>query len=205
MELFEAINTRRSSHDYKPGMKISREQWEELFGYTLQSPTSWNLQPWKFLVIEDDEKREAIRKMAWDQDIITNSSAVIVVLGDTDPHRNKVEIFQQWRDQGIINEEIHEAWLNAVGAVYPTDYEQHEFAIRNTSFGAMTLMLAAHGMGLNTTPMIGFDKKALSEYIGVPEGWILSFIITIGYPDKGEPFERQPRYGMDQVVSFDEL
>lgn len=205
MDLFDAIGNRRSVHNFIPGRKIPREDLERLFQYVVQSPSSWNLQPWKFLVIEDEGKRADIRKMAWDQPIVTDCSALVLVLGDTKPHRNKEMIFDQWRSNKIINDELHGRWMEAVGQVYPTDYEQHEFAIRNSSFAAMTLMLSAHGMGLVSCPMIGFDKKRLSQYIGVSDGWILSFMIALGYNDGAEEFPRQQRLGFEQVVCIDEL
>jgi nitroreductase len=203
MDLFEAIDGRRSIHSFDQGKKIPRADLEKLITLATLSPSSWNLQPWKFLVIEDESKRA--EKMAWDQNIITDSSALVLVLGNTDPHENKAEIFDQWRSNGIINDQIHATWTQAVGGVYPTEYEQHEYAIRNSSFAAMTLMLAAHGMGLASCPMIGFDKKAVSEYIGVKAPWILSFMISLGYSESGEAFPRQQRYGLDKVLCIDEL
>lgn len=206
MDIFEAIETRRSVQAYTPGLRIPREDWKKLFDLTSLAPSSWNLQPWKFLVIEDEEKRAAIRKMAWDQPKITDCSALICVLGNTDPHANKQEIFDQWLANGIIDRAVHEQWMKAVGLIYPTDYEKHEFAIRNSTFAAMTLMLAAWGLGYGTSPMIGFDKKGVSEAIGVKAPWILSFLICIGTPAEGWPsFPRQQRYGMDKVVAFETL
>lgn len=205
MDLFDAIDGRRSIHSFDKGKKIPRADLEKLITLATLSPSSWNLQPWKFLVIEDEGKRAAIRKMAWDQNIITDSSAVVLVLGNTDPHENKEAIFDQWRSNGIIDDKIHATWMQAVGAVYPTDYERHEYAIRNSSFAAMTLMLAAHGMGMASCPMIGFDKQAISEYIGVKAPWIFSFMISLGYSETGEAFPRQQRYGLDRVLCIDEL
>ena len=95
--------------------------------------------------------------------------------------------------------------MDAVGTVYPTDYEKHEFAIRNSTLAAMTLMLAAWDMGYGTCPMIGFDKKAVSELVGINDGWILSFIIALGTPDGQPAFPRQQRFPFEDVVCFENL
>ena len=206
MDLFDAIRTRRSVQDYTPGRRIPREDWEKLFALTLQAPSSWNLQPWKFLVIEDEARRAAIRELAWGQPKVTDAAALVCVLGNADPHANKEEIFAQWKANGIIDDATHRRWMEAVGMVYPTDYEKHEFAIRNSTFAAMTLMLAAWGMGYGTSPVIGFDKKAVTQRIGVKPPWILSFLLCIGTPAPSWPsFPRQQRYGMDRVVAFETL
>ena len=205
MELITAIESRRSVHSFTPGRKIPREDLERLFNLVILSPSSWNLQPWKFIVVEDAARRAKIREMAWNQNIITDCSALVLVLGTTDPHEKKEFIMNQWRSNGIITDEIYEQWMGAVGAVYPTEYEQHEFAVRNSSFAAMTLMLAAHGMGLASCPMIGFDKKAVSQYCGITGNWILSFMIALGYTETGEKFPRQQRFGLDRVVCYEQF
>lgn len=205
MDLLEGIETRRSVHNFIPNKPIPREELERLFNYTTLSPSSWNLQPWKFLVIEDEEKRKKIRKLAWNQNIVTDSSAVVLVLGNTDPQEDKKEIMDQWLNNGIIDEKIHATWMDAVGAVYPGEFEKHEFAIRNSTLAAMTLMLAAHGMGLATCPMIGFNKQKVTELIGLESPWILSFMIALGYTDGGEKFPRQQRFDLNKILAIDSL
>jgi nitroreductase len=205
MEFLDVLETRRSVQTFLPGKRIPRDDMKRLFERTCKAPSSWNLQPWKFLVIEEETRRAEIRKMAWDQPKVTDCSALVLVLGDTDPHRNKKRVFDQWRDNGIIDNEIHARWMDAVGMVYPTDYEKHEYAIRNSTLAAMTLMLVAWDMGYATCPMIGFDKQAVSEFIGVKGNWILSFMIALGIAD-GEPaFPRQRRFPFEEVVSFEKL
>jgi len=117
MNIFETIQGRRSVHSFFPERKIPREDLEKLFQNATLAPSSWNLQPWKFLVIEDDEKRAAIRRMAWDQPIVTESSPLIVVLGDTNTHRNDVEIFAQWQSNGISDDSTRKHGMHAVDMV----------------------------------------------------------------------------------------
>jgi nitroreductase len=203
MDFLDLLESRRSVQNFLPGKRIPRKDLATLFERTCKAPSSWNLQPWKFLVIEEEARQAEIRKMAWDQPKVTDCSALVLVLGDTDPHRNKKRIFDQWRDNGIIDDEIHGRWMDAVGMVYPTDYEKHEFAIRNSTLAAMTLMLAAWDMGYATCPMIGFDKKAVSEFVGIENGWILSFIIALGTADGQPAFPRQQRFSFEDVVCFE--
>ena len=205
MEFLDVLESRRSVQSFLPGKRIPRDDLKTLFERTSKAPSSWNLQPWKFLVIEEEARRAEIRKMAWNQPKVNDCSALVLVLGDTDPHRNKKRIFDQWRENGIIDDEIHARWMEAVGTVYPTDYEKHEYAIRNSTLAAMTLMLTAWDMGYATCPMIGFDKQAVSDFIGVKDNWILSFIIALGIAD-GEPaFPRQQRFPFEEIVCFEKL
>ncbi len=203
MDLFEALRSRRSVQSFQPGRRVPRATLDELFRLATLAPSSWNLQPWRFLVVEAAARRAEIRKLAWDQPKVTECAALVVVLGDTDPHRNKERVFARWRANGIIDEATHARWMEAVGAIYPTEYQRHEFAVRNSSFAAMQLMLAAHGLGLASCPMIGFDKAAVTALLGVGDGWILSFLIALGYPAGEIPFPRQQRFGPEEVVRYD--
>ena len=82
MDFLDLLESRRSVQNFLPGKRIPRDDWRTLFERTCKAPSSWNLQPWKFLVIEDEARRAEIRKMAWDQPKVTECSALVLVLGD---------------------------------------------------------------------------------------------------------------------------
>ena len=57
----------------------------------------------------------------------------------------------------------------------------------------MTLMLAAHGMGLSTLPMIGFDPEGMGKFLNVPDDYIISMLIAVGYSANKELPRQQRR------------
>ncbi|MCB1152090.1 MAG: nitroreductase family protein [Deltaproteobacteria bacterium] len=204
MDVIEAIETRRSCHNFIPDRTISRETIERLIELACLAPSSFNLQPWKFLVILDEERRQKIREISYNQKQASESSALVIVLADTRPERYAEEIFANWVEQGYYTPDRAEKSLSGLQYAYGTDEARVAYAMRNSSFAAQNLMLAAHGMGLATCPMIGFDKKKLTEYLGVGDGWVISFYIALGYPS-GKEKERLARLPLERVLAFETL
>ncbi|WP_303905056.1 nitroreductase family protein [Thiohalomonas denitrificans] len=202
MGLEEAIRTRRSVHYFTQGAPLAEAQWRKLFELTALSPSSFNFQPWDFVVVEDEARRQELQALCWGQRQVVDSSAVIAVLGDKDPHRRDKEVLQQFQDNGYIDEDTQKAYLGAVDVVYPDEARKIEHAVGGACLAAMTLMLAAHGMGLATLPMIGFDPDGVQKFFNVPDDYIVTMLIAIGYSaDKELP--RQQRRGFDDIVYWD--
>lgn len=204
MNLEEAIRQRRSVHYFKPGGQISQSQWDKLFELTALSPSSFNFQPWEFVIVDRDEDREKLHPLCWNQQQVLDCSAVIAVLGDKDPHRRDEMVLQQFEDNGYFDTETRKAFLAAVDVVYPDEGRKIEHAVGGACLAAMTLMLAAHGMGLATAPLIGFDEPAVRKFFNVPEDYMITMLIAIGdSADKELP--RQQRRSMDDIVHWGEF
>ena len=62
MDILKTIKTRRAIHNYIPNKKIPRKDFEEIFDAVRYTPSWYNAQPWEFLVIEDEKKKERIAK-----------------------------------------------------------------------------------------------------------------------------------------------
>lgn len=202
MSVEEAIRTRRSVHHFKPGQKISPAMWRKLFELTSLSPSSWNFQPWDFVVVEDQARREALFPLCWNQHQVTDSAAVIGVIGDLNPHRRDQDIIQQFQDNGYIDEQTKKIWLGAVDVVYPEEKRKIEHAVGGSSLAAMTLMLAAHSVGLATCPLIGFDPPGVTKFLGVPSDYIVTMLIAIGYA-AGDELPRQQRRPFEEIVRWE--
>lgn len=204
MGLEEAIRTRRSVHYFAPGPALTDEQWKQLFELSELSPSAFNFQPWEFVVIDDEERKKQLHPLCWGQQQVLDSAAVVAVLGDKNTHRRDKEIFQQFRDNNYIDEATQNAYLQAVDVVYPDEARKIEHAVGGACLAAMTFMLAAHGMGLATLPMIGFDPKGVRDFLQIPDDYIITMLITVGYSaDKELP--RQQRRGFNDIVHWDKF
>jgi len=202
MSLEEAILTRRSAHYFAPGPKLTDAQWRRLIGLTELSPSSFNFQPWDFIVVDDEERKAQLHPLCWGQQQVLDSVAMVAVLGDKNTHRRDKEVLQQFRDNGYIDDATQEAYMGAVDVVYPDEGRKIEHAVGGSSLAAMTMMLVAHEMGLATLPMIGFDPVGVREFFKVPDDYIITMLIAVGYSaDKDLP--RQQRRGFDDIVHWD--
>lgn len=201
MNLEDAIRTRRSVHYFASGPKIRREQWAQLFELTELSPSSFNFQPWEFIVIDDPAQKEQLHPLCWGQKQVLDCAAMVAVLGDKNPHRRDRQVLQQFRDNGYIDEQTQNAYMQAVDIVYPDEGRRIEHAVGGACLAAMTFMLAAHGMGLATLPMIGFDPQGVRGFLNIPDDYIVTMLIAVGHSANRE-LPRQQRRGRQDIVHW---
>lgn len=73
MRVSEAIATRRAIKQFDPEHQLSEADQDRLIELAMQSPTAFNLQHWRFVVVRDPARRQAIREVAWDQAQVTDA------------------------------------------------------------------------------------------------------------------------------------
>ncbi|HWI47251.1 MAG TPA: nitroreductase family protein, partial [Rummeliibacillus sp.] len=86
--LNKVMHERKSVRKYDPQVKIPQSQLEELLLEATSAPSSSNLQPWRFLVIRDEAIKKELRAIAFNQEQVETSSAIIAVLGDIEMYKN---------------------------------------------------------------------------------------------------------------------
>ncbi len=200
MNTFDAIKERRSVKHYDINHKITDNEINQLMSLAVLSPTSFNMQNWRFVTVKNTKTRKQIRTAAWDQAQVTDSSLLLVVCADLKSWKNNPA--QYW-----INapKEAQDFLIPAMGPFYEgKDQLQRDEAMRSCGIAAQTIMLAAKSMGYDSNPMIGFDPDKVAEIIKLPENHIISMLIAIG--KQTQP--AMPRGGqlpLDKVVFTDKF
>ncbi len=175
MTVTEALKRRRAIKEYDPDFVIPEKDIKELFEKTLLTPSSFNLQHWRFAAAVDAAVKERLCEAAWGQRHIREASLVVVVAGNLDAAENAAEY---WRN---APERVREKMVPQIGKFYRDDDElKRDEAIRSASLAAMSLMLVATEKGYATCPMIGFDAAKAAEIVRMPSGWIPVMMITVG-------------------------
>ena len=209
MEFDELIQSRRSVHEYNDE-SIDRETLDGIFRDATLSPSGYNLQPWEFLALRDDDRKETLRELAYDQAHVTEADTTVVVLGNTDPTAHAEPVFDDWLAKGYLpNEEVRDGLVENVEGMgeLPTE-ERRIWTTRSTSLAAMTLLYAAWDRGVATCPMEGFDAEGVVEAFDIPDGYEPVMLITLGYPAEGTTDienERKTRRPVDEVVHYGEF
>ncbi len=209
MEFDEVVQTRRSVHEYSDE-PIDRETLDDVFETATLSPSGYNLQPWEFLALRDDDRKETLRELAYDQDHVTEADTTVVVLGNTGPTAHAEPVFDDWLAKGYLpNEDVRDGLVENVEGMgeLPVD-ERRIWATRSTSLAAMTLMYAAWDHGIATCPMEGFDAEGVVEAFDIPDGYEPVMLVTLGYPAAGTADienERKTRRPVDEVVHYGEF
>ncbi|WP_266078918.1 nitroreductase family protein [Haladaptatus caseinilyticus] len=196
--VIEALHTRRSGHNYDPDMDIDEETLEELIRDAAIAPSSYNLQPWEFVAVQDEERLDEIVDIAYGQEHIRDAGTAILVVGHTDA-KTADSVFDEWVEAGRMDEETAAETKAQTVGMYDDDQLGRDYAIRNASLAAENLMLSAHARGLTATPMIGFDQERIAEFLDLPDDEIPVMLLAVG-PSGGEEPERLPRRSVEEIL-----
>ncbi len=198
MDTFDAIKERRSVKHCDANHRFTDDQINQLMSLAVLSPTSFNMQNWRFVLVKDSEIRKQIRAAAWDQGQVTDASLLLVVCADLKAWEN--DPAQYWVN---APKESQDFLVPAMGPFYEgKDELQRDEAMRSCGIAAQTVMLAAKSMGYDSNPMIGFDPKKVAEIIRLPKEHIITMLIAVGKRTK----PAMPRGGqlpLDKVVFRD--
>jgi nitroreductase len=209
MEFDDLLRARRSVHEYSDEV-IPESALEGIFEAATLAPSGYNLQPWEFLVLRDDEQKATLREVAHGQDHVEAADTAVVVLGHIDPMRHAEPVFDDWLAKDYLpNEDVRDALLDNVAAMSEMpESERRTWATRSTALAAMTLMYAARDRGVASCPMEGFDPDALTEEFDIPDEYEPVMLVTLGYAaDNAADIEneRKARRPVSEIVHYDEF
>lgn len=209
MEFREVVETRRTVHHYTDE-QIDEDTLETLFDLVKYTPTGYNLQPHEFLVLRDEGDKERLQECAFGQEHVTDASAAVVVLGNTDPAAHADRIFDDWLDKEYIpNDEVRDSLRSTVEQMSNRSHEENRvWTTRSTSLAAMTLMYAAWNFGIASCPMEGFDPEAIRSTFDIGDGYEPVMLITLGYPKEDSSDitnSRKLRRSPEEIVHYGEF
>lgn len=184
MDFSEIITGRRAIANYDPSIKISREEMREILAEATLAPSSFNMQPWRFLVIESSEAKATLLQLApFNASQVSTSSAVIAVFGDLQIVTNAEEIYGKAVELGYMPQEVKDKKL-AMSVPYFQNLSveaKKESVLIDSGLVSMQLMLSARAHGYETNPMAGFNKGAIAEAFGLEaDRFIPVMLISIG-------------------------
>ncbi|ATP41926.1 nitroreductase family protein [Solibacillus sp. R5-41] len=201
-DLYTIMHERKSVRRYEPTFKMTQAQLEEIIKEATSAPSSSNLQPWRFLVIQDEETKKELRTIANNQEQIETSSAVIAVLGDAEMYKNVEKIYTQNVTEGHMDDTSKDLMIGNTHRLYPS----LPLAVRQNiaSFDAglisMQLMLIAKEKGFDTVTMGGFDKVKFAERFELPENQFPIVLIAIG--KSAAPAYGSSRLPLEDIARF---
>ena len=195
MNIKEITQHRRAVKKYDTGYQISESDFNELMEQAMQAPSSFNIQHWRFVDVQDIEARQKIREAAWDQAQVTEASRLLVLCADVKAWEK--DAARYWDN---APQEVSDIMVPMIKDFYDgREWIQRDEALRSVGIVAEALMMNATAMGLDTCPMIGFDQDVVGEIINLPEDHIIGMMITLG-KRREEPFPHGGRLSLDKTV-----
>ncbi|WP_341302447.1 nitroreductase family protein [Lysinibacillus sp. FSL H8-0500] len=201
-QLHKVMHERKSVRKYDASFKIPQEQLEELLIEATSAPSSSNLQPWRFLVIQDDAVKKELRAIANNQEQVETASAIIAVLGDTEMYKNAEAVYTKNFELGYINETTKDFMINNSIKLYSQLPQEALTNIVTFDAGliSMQIMLLAKEMGYDTVPMGGFSKEAFAKHFDLANHIVPVILIAIG--KAAAPAYNSSRIELNNIAKF---
>lgn len=198
MDTLAAIKQRRTIKHYDTKHEMSNEDVEQLLSLAVLSPTAYNIQNWRFVMVTNPELRKKIRAAAWDQAQVTDASLLIVLCADLKSWEKEPRRY--WKN---ADESTQDYLVPMIDQYYRgRDKVQQDEAMRSCGMAAQTLMLAAKAMGYDSGPMDGFDFDKVGELIELPDDHVISMFVVIGKSIQ-DAWPRGGQLSLDEVVIQD--
>jgi nitroreductase len=206
-QLLEQLNWRYAVKQFDPTRKISPEDWAALESALILSPSSWGLQPWKFIVITDQKMREKLFPATWNQRQVLDCSHYVVFTVNTkmteehvDKHITRTvevrggtaETLKRYRDV-MVDDVV----TGARGAL------SQEWAARQVYLALGNFMTSAALMGIDTCPMEGFEPDQYDKILDLAaQGFASIVCCAAGYRAPGDKYatQKKVRFPREHVI-----
>jgi nitroreductase len=188
LSVTQAAEARRSIRKYDPA-PIPRADLEEILRVTGLAPSPWNLQPWRFVVVENADVKTQLQAAAYGQPQVGSAPAVIVMYSDMTDAINTVEETVHPGMKGPAGDKAASDIRATFAAMSDVDKAAWGFAEANIALGY--LLLAAQSAGYSTSPMLGFMPDQVKALLNLPADARVPALICIGIgAEDGFPHHR---------------
>ncbi len=190
MNIIEALNWRHAVKGFDAKKKLDEKDFEEILESLRLSPSSFGLQPWKFVVVKNEQLREKLRPNAWNQPQTTDASHFIVLCSLKEMKEEFVERYLKYiteiRKVNLSTLDDYKALI--LGFLKNQSKEQISAWMENQIYIALGVLLAACALkGIETCPMEGFDRNKFDEILELDKYDIKSVVCcAIGYHSESD-------------------
>lgn len=205
VSFYKVAEDRRSVRKYDSSAVITEEEIRELLTIATKAPSSSNMQPWRFLVITDQETKNQLLPIANNQQQVVEASAIILVMADLEMYKLSEQIYSAAAEAGYMSEEIKNNMITNSTRLYSSLPAEGltEIVMFDCGLVSMQLMLAAKAKGYDTVPMGGYNRDKAREFLQIPDRYLPALMLPIGKAaSPGHPTTRLP---LDQIVYFNKM
>lgn len=206
-DLIANLEWRYATKKFDPSKKIDKKTWETLEQALVLTPSSYGLQPWKFIIVEDMETRKKLQAASWNQSQVTDCShhVVFVIKEKMDEeHISKfIEQTAKVRNQDISTLEGYKKMMIGDLVNGPRAEVITEWAARQAYIALGNFMTAAAVLGVDTCPFEGIEPKKYDEILGLAgSGWKTVCACPAGYRAEDDKYAqaKKVRFSANDLI-----
>jgi nitroreductase len=192
-QLLQALQWRYATKVFDATKKIPEDIWQSLKQALVLTPTSYGLQPYRFLVIDNPAKRAALLPHSWNQKQVVDASHFIVFAAQTKVTEANVDKLIKHTS---LTRHIPAESLNTYRGMMLSDLVNgprgkiaHEWATRQTYIALGNLMTCAAVLGVDACPMEGFSPPEYDRLLGLENSGFASVVCcALGYRSANDKY-----------------
>lgn len=201
MELRKVFSERCSVNFFDTTKKIDMGLLERIYEAAKTCPSSFNLQPWKMILVVKQENKKKLKEAAFNQLKVEEAAAMLILLADIKGFEEMDEVFDDMVKKDYQKQEAREGVKGFAKMLYDSPSGCRGFALRNAGLFAMSFMLAAKDFGLDTHPMDGFEQDKVRKAFNIPDRYEVAMLIAMGFRNEQKPLlERLNRKNFKEIT-----
>ncbi len=203
-----ALRWRYATKQFDPSRKIPADVWDALEQSLVLTPSSFGLQPWKFLIVRDPSIRAKLQTESWNQPQVTEASHFMVLTARTDLDKHDIEtwITRMAEAQGKSLDDLAPLKGMIAGFAETMSSEaRHAWNTRQVYIALGQLMTSAALLGIDTCPMEGISAAAYDRILGLENsGYATAVGCALGYRSADDKYASTPkaRFLGEQVIQY---
>jgi nitroreductase len=200
--LVEAIKQRRAARAFKSNA-IPEAILQHVLQLALQAPSGFNLQPWRFVVVKEQQNRDKLKACAFNQRQVGEAPVVLICCGSrrASQMENIQSVIHLGEEQGIMTENYADYMRSSIPGFFenhPSFGTMEAWTNRHTMLAVAHIMIVAKSFGVDSCPMEGFVTSQVKEAFQIPEEVDVCCLLALGYAD--EPYKQYGgRFNSEQV------
>ena len=204
-QFLEAMNFRHACKVFDDIKKIQSEDLDFILEVGRLSPSSFGMEPWKFLVVQNQDLKEKLRPFCWNQPQITTCSDLVVILSKIDDLKPQNEYVGKMFARRNLSEENYEKYLNLyanhLSHTMSSDENILAWGARQCYIAIGNMMSGAASIGIDSCPIEGFEKEKIEEILQLDSSrYQLAVIVAFGYRINEQ--SEKLRLNKEEIVSY---
>lgn len=203
--VLQALKFRHACKKFDPQRKIPEEELQTILECGHLSPSSFGMEPWKFLVIGDPNLKQRLRPACWDQPQIVDSSHVVIILTKPDLVRPDTRYIKHMFARRNLTPEMEQGYIARYKEHMETEVEPlmsyYAWGSKQCYIALANMMTAAAAAGIDSCPIEGFEKSAVEAVLEVDTSQFqVAVVFALGYR-AGEQTPRL-RLSFEDIVEY---
>lgn len=204
-EFIKAMDFRHACKVFDESKNISKDNLDFILEVGRKSPSSFGMEPWKFLVVQNKQIKEEIRKVCWNQVQVTSCSELIIVLAKIeDVKPSSGTPLKRFKRREMPQDKLDfylDLYANHLKQTLSSDDNIYAWTARQTYIAAANMMSAAASINIDSCPIEGFEKDNLEKLLKLDTTkYQVAMVLPFGYRINEQ--STQLRLDINEVVEY---